>query len=298
MRARLFVLLACALSLGPGCDGVAECVDRFYETAAHESPVYSTYDQDEWDEWTRVPIDAHPWFYTQFAPVEDVDIHAPWQCALQSSDDLIPITVEPGLLLTSERPPLNGSTPEGGSPAFVLEIVRLVPSRDLAPPTTYSIECSDSPYGVISDDLELTTRADTKPSLAPPQLEIVDAYIRRGDDDGCDSLRNIRVEFDDFDPAFFAEGGLIEAKHSAGQTFPITEVFDGARGLHLLNEGDYTLTAVAADGERSEPRVLDVSTLRDEGVYLPDCSVTNEPAPRTLWILAPLLLLVRRRRAA
>ncbi|MCA9693492.1 MAG: hypothetical protein KC636_28105 [Myxococcales bacterium] len=249
---------------------------------------------EDWDgfEPLRVPVDAHPWFYVDYIP-EDIDFDAPWQCALRAGDELVPVTVEPGQLLASE--------PTDTSYAyFFKDIVRLVPSHDLTPATTYLLECSEEPYhyDAISGNYALETRADAKPSLAPPQLEIQDVYIRRGDDEWCDALRSVHVEFSDFDPAFFAEGGLIEARHSGGLTFPINELFDGARTLRLINEGDYTLTAVAANGERSEPRVIDVSTLRDQGVYLPDCSVTGGRSPLTLWILAPLLLIVRRRRVA
>lgn len=236
----------------------------------------------------NIPVDAHPWFYPSTSYCEERTPDAPYVCALESDGDTVPVTVEPGKQLEP------GLIEEACAPprSSIIDVVRLIPDRDLLPDTRYTLFCDEAPVVLYAN---FTTRASTEPSLPPPALSPPSGFVR----DvcfGCDATRLLHLRFEDEHLEFFEDGGVIEVDYSDGKTLLIPKVSRISEiVLPDIQSGDLTIAFVAANGERGEPHVLTLEDIEDNSGQAP-CAVSNDVGHGVLWLLLPIFATRRPRR--
>lgn len=235
----------------------------------------------------KVPIDARPWLHV---PCELREVDAAFgTCRFVSPDHEVSVALEPdGVEACSLDPDAH----------FLLT---LVPARPLVAGRTYRWIC-EGPDADRYQGTTLRTRSDETLSAPPEPLAVRSAVVTQRDPDGfcCGDLGDlleIDLAGDGEEPAFLAEGGLIEAQFSDGRVYWIDRYYGGDVELALPPaRGAVELTPISLSGARGEATRVEERERRRELVYEP-CQIGARGASRSLWIVLPVLWIFARRRS-
>lgn len=230
------------------------------------------------------PPDVVPWMRAQCKYDADFD-----DCSLVALGHEVAVTAEwIGLEACQERPyPLGYDDIVGFS-----AIVTFVPDEPLRPGEVYTLVCG-SGYDK-RDHISFTVTA--APAAPPEPVEVTEARLVRGDDEGCCAKGDvIELEIANTKALYLRQGGRIEASYPNGQVFSIERSwYDGGIELPGTHE-DIELTPVAANGVRGATIRLTRKDVTDTGVYLP-CGIAGGGGPSAAWLLVPLWWIHRARR--
>ncbi len=307
MSRRAVVVAALALSVtlvGHTAAWAISCLESPWNVHELDYPFYIPELADN-EHIPTLSVDARPWLVS-FPPGEPVEASALAEttCTLTTDDDEVAATLEISASHDDLRYRKYG--PELPSPNDRLGVLlRVVPERALLADREYTFLC-DGPLRdmlLVGGHL-LRTRASEEPAMPPPALDLVEVRLRRTDDTVCcGPPPYYEVEFQDLDPAFFDEGGAIEAQLATGHAFVMVRFEEGVAlvpsvaqlGVKVEEETDaLVLVPVAANGARGEPIAVGPKDVRDTSVYIAACHVATSRG--MLWVLLPVLWCAGRRR--
>ncbi len=226
-----------------------------------------------------IPVDARPWFVM---PCDDA-LDAEFACALVTSDESVPVTLDAGAEGGARCVDFSG-----GNNGWT--IARLVPAETLSPDTEYTVDCSVTPIEL--NGAKVKTRASAEPSSGAPTLR-AEVNVRRTD--GCCYDEYVEAEVKDVDAAFFAESGYVEIELPSGELILRTEPDEDAYISIPTVTGDVRFTPVSATGERGPTVVVAEEDRGGDIVYIP-CTVTRGAGRFGLWLLLPFVYLLGPRR--